>query len=100
MARLALNAAAPIDFSPPHWSGVSALAAGRVLASLPGSSAINLAGLDAIEHGRTAYIVAHPLWDLRPASLHPQLAAAQAAAAASGLSAEFRSSFMMIRRPV
>ncbi|MBY3115637.1 DEAD/DEAH box helicase [Rhizobium laguerreae] len=100
MARLALSAASPIDFSPSHWAGASALAANRVLASLPGSSAINLAGLDAVQHGRTAYIVAHPLWDVRPPSLHPRLAAAHAAAATVGLSANFRSSFMMIRRPV
>lgn len=100
MARLALDVTAPIDFSPRHWAGMSALAMRRVIASLPGSTATSFAGLDAVQHGGTAYIVAHPLWDLRQPTLHPRLVAAAAAAATAGLTADFRSSFMMIRRPV
>jgi len=98
MARLALDPSATIDFTPSYWQGVAAQAAQRGHASLPGSAQMTFAGLEAVQHGRTVYIVAHPLWDVRAASLHPQLAAAQAAARAAGFSAEFRSSFIMMRR--
>ena len=78
MARLALDPAAPIDFSPPYWAGQAALAVQRLHDALPGSIIVQHAGLDAVEHGRRAYIAAHPLWDTRPMSLHPALSAAQA----------------------
>jgi hypothetical protein len=100
MARLALSAAAPIDFSPSYWAGLPAFAIQGLHYALPGSTLARYAGLPAVEHGSRAYIAAHPLWDTRPASLHPALAAAQAAASAAGLSSEFRSTFMLIRRPL
>ena len=98
MARLALDAAAPIDFSPDYWTGVADLAIQRMHDALPGSSLLNLAGLPAVGLGRRAIIAAHPLWDVRPASVHAGLAAAQAAAVAAGLAPDFRSTFMLIRR--
>jgi DEAD/DEAH box helicase domain-containing protein len=100
MARLALNAAAPIDFSPNYWTGVPDLAIQRLHDALPGSALLNLAGLPAVGLGRRAVVAAHPLWDVRPANLHANLAAAQAAAMASELSSDFRSTFMLIRRPL
>jgi DEAD/DEAH box helicase domain-containing protein len=100
MARLALDPAAPIDFSPSYWAGVPDLAVQRLHDALPGSTLAQHAGLPAVEHGQRAYIAAHPLWDTRPASLHPALAAARASASAGGLAAEFRSTFMLIRRPL
>jgi hypothetical protein len=100
MARLALDAAAPIDFSPGYWAGVAALAIQRLHDALPGSTLTQHAGLPAVEIGRRSLIAAHPLWDVRPTSLHPMLAAAQASATAAGLAAEFRSTFMLIRRPL
>lgn len=99
MARLALNAAAPIDFSPSYWAGLPGLAIQRLRDALPGSAIVQHASLPAVEHGPRAYIAAHPLWDTRPGSLHPALAAAQASAAGAGLIPEFRSTFMLIRRP-
>ena len=100
MARLALDVAAPIDFSPDYWAGVPDLAIQRMHDALPGSSLLNLAGLPAVGLGRRAVIAAHPLWDVRPASLHAGLAAAHAAAVAAGLTPDFRSTFMLIRRPL
>jgi len=100
MARLALDPAAPMDFSPGYWVGLPLLAVQRLHDALPGSTLAQHAGLPAVELGPRAFIAAHPLWDTRPASLHPALAAAQASAAGSGLTAEFRSTFMLIRRPL
>jgi hypothetical protein len=100
MASLALDAAAPLDFSPDYWTGVPDLAIQRVHDALPGSSLLNLAGLPAVGLGRRAIIAAHPLWDVRPMTLHPLLSAAQSAAAAAGLAADFRSTFMLVRRPL
>jgi len=100
MARLALDASAPIDFSPGYWTGVPDLAIRRLHDALPGSTLLNLAGLPAVGLGRRAVIAAHPLWDVRPASFHAGLAAASAAAAAAGFTPDYRSTFMLIRRPL
>jgi hypothetical protein len=100
MARLALDAAAPMDFSPVYWTGVADMAIDRLNGALPGSTLTNFAGLPAVVLGRRAIIAAHPLWDIRPASLHAGLARAQAAARALDLDPEFRSTFMLIRRPL
>ena len=100
LARLALDPAAPIDFSPSHWATVPALAIQRLQAALPNSTLSQFAGLPGVVLGRQAIIATHPLWDVRAPTLHPMLAAAQAAAAAAGLSSDFRSTFMLIRRPL
>lgn len=100
MARLCLDVAAPIDFSPPHWTDVAQHAAERVQSALPGSARTTLAGLETVVAGTRAIVIAHPLWDVRPTSLHPALAAAQAAGSQAGLTVEFRSTFMAIRRPI
>ena len=100
MARLALDASAPIDFSPDYWTGVPDIAIQRLHDALPGSTLLNLAGLPAVGFGRRAIIAAHPLWDVRPSNLQAGLAAAQAASVALGFSPDFRSTFMLIRRPI
>jgi len=100
MARLCLDAAAPIDFSPAHWAGVAQHAADRVHSALPGSIRAAISGLEAVVIGSRAILIVHPLWDVRQATLHPAIAAAQAAAAQAGQSVELRSTFMAIRRPV
>lgn len=100
LARLALDPAAAIDFTPSYWAGIPALAIQRLHAALPGSSLVQFAGLSAVQSGPRAVIAAHPLWDVRPGTLHPALAAAQAAASAAGVASEFRSTFMLIRRPL
>jgi len=100
MARLALDVAAPIDFTPGYWQAVADLSIQRLHDALPGSMLVTLGGLPAVSLGRRAIIAAHPLWDIRAASLHPTLDAAQSAAVAAGLLPEFRSTFMLIRRPL
>ena len=100
LARLALDPTAPIDFSPSHWTDVPALAIQQLQTALPNSAVTQFAGLPAVVLGKRVIIAAHPLWDVRASTLHPALAAAQAAAMAAGLSSEFRSTFMLIRRPL
>jgi DEAD/DEAH box helicase domain-containing protein len=100
IARLSLNVAASIDFSPPHWTGVAHHAADRVHSALPGSARTAFGSLQAVVAGNRAIVIGHPLWDVRPASRHPSLAAAQVAATQAGLTVEFRSTFMAIRRPI
>jgi DEAD/DEAH box helicase domain-containing protein len=48
MARLALDAAAPMDLSPLYWTGVPDLAIQRLHYALAGSNVANLAGLPAV----------------------------------------------------
>jgi DEAD/DEAH box helicase domain-containing protein len=96
MARLALNAGTAIDFTAPHWMGVPQIAIQRLHAALPGSTILQLGGLPAVQLGPRAIIACHPMWD----STHPAMVAAQTAATAASLAPEFRSTFMMIRRPV
>lgn len=100
MARLCLNAAAPIDFTPAHWAGVAQQSADRVHSALPGSTRTVIAGLESVLLGNRAIAIVHPLWDVRQGMLHPAIAAAQAAAVQAGQTVEFRSTFMAIRRPV
>jgi hypothetical protein len=100
MARLALDASATIDFSPVYWNGIADMAIARLNAALPGSTLANFAGLPAVTQGMHAMFAAHPLWDVRPATLHADLARAAAAAQAAGFVPEFKSTFMLIRRPL
>ena len=98
MARLALDAAAPIDFSPAYWNGIADMAIQRLSTALPGSTIQAFAGLPSVVLGRRVIIAAHPLWDVRPPTLHQRLGAAGAAARATGLTPEFLSTFMLLRR--
>jgi len=75
--------AAPIDFTPGYWQAVADLSIQRLHDALPGSMLVTLGGLPAVSLGRRAIIAAHPLWDIRAASLHPTLDAAQSAAVAA-----------------
>ncbi|MER9365035.1 DEAD/DEAH box helicase [Mesorhizobium sp. M0518] len=100
VARLCLDVAAPIDFSPPYWTGVAQYAADRVHAALPGSSRTTLAGLEAVVIASRAIVIGHPLWDVRQGMTHPALTAAEVAGMQNGLTVEFRSTFMAIRRPI
>ena len=67
---------------------------------MPGSTRTTLAGLNAIVAGSRATVIRHPLWDVRPGSVHPAITAAVAAGARAGLGVVDRSAFMAIRRPV
>jgi DEAD/DEAH box helicase domain-containing protein len=100
LARLALDPAAPMDFSPPYWQGVDAVAAANYFAAMPGWQPITLAGLHAGRRGNTVEVITHPLWDVDPnGAISPQLAAAYAQALAAGWQVRGKSVFEVLRRP-
>src|SRR2546427_5673655 len=82
LARLALDANAPLDFSVSYWQGVDATAAGSYFAAMPGWHRTTFGGLQAAHRGNQAQIITHPLWD--PAIFCPQLASAHAEAVSAG----------------
>jgi hypothetical protein len=98
LARLALDRAAPIDFTVPYWQGMDAAAAGPYFAAMPGWQQIMFAGLQAGRRGNRAEIIAHPLWN--PDLFGPQLAAAYTQAVTSGCQqVTVKSIFEILRRP-
>jgi hypothetical protein len=100
LARLALDRAAPIDFTVPYWQGMDAAAAGPYFAAKPGWQQITFAGLQAGQRGNRAEIIAHPLWNPDPNFFGPQLAAAYTQAVASGCQqVTVKSIFEILRRP-
>jgi Lhr-like helicase len=99
LARLALDPAAPIDFSVSYWQGAAAAAAGPYFAALPGWVRTTFAGLEAGRRGNQVEIISHPLWDTDPNHLCSAAAAAYVAAAASGANVVFKSIFEVLRRP-
>ncbi|VTT98805.1 dead deah box helicase : Helicase OS=Mesorhizobium alhagi CCNWXJ12-2 GN=MAXJ12_25728 PE=4 SV=1: DEAD: Helicase_C: DUF1998 [Gemmataceae bacterium] len=101
LARLALDAAAPIDFSVPYWAGVDAAAAANYFNGMPGWDYQPYGTLHAGIHetSRRIMFITHPLWREDAASPGPQLAGPVAQALADGLSVRFRSVFEVLRRP-
>ena len=99
MARLALDPAAPIDFSVSYWQGLDAAVASPYFSAMPGWQHTTIAGLQAGRHGNVVEIISHPLWDCNPNRFGPQLAAAHAQAVAGGNRVRFRSLFEVLRRP-
>jgi DEAD/DEAH box helicase domain-containing protein len=101
LARLALDPAAPLDFSPQYWAGTAGGAAAPYFAAMPGGwQTTTFGGLQAGRRGPHAEIIVHPLWDTDPARLGPQLRTARAQALAAGCQAvAFRSIFEIVRRP-
>ncbi len=99
LARLALDPAAPIDFSVPYWQGLDAAAAGPYFAAMPGWQPVMFGGLQAGRRGNQVEIVTHPLWNTDPNFAGPQLAAAYAQAVAAGCQVTMKSIFEVLRRP-
>lgn len=100
LARLALDANAPIDFSVAYWQGLDAAAAGPYFSNMPGWHRVTFGGLQAGRRGSHAEIITHPLWDCDPNQLTPQLAHAHAEAVAAGCQrVSFKSVFEVLRRP-
>jgi DEAD/DEAH box helicase domain-containing protein len=99
IARLALDPAAPIDFSVSYWQGLDAAVAGPYFAAMPGWHQTTIAGLHAGIRGSVVEIITHPLWDIDPNRFGPQLAAAYAQAVAAGRQVCFKSLFEVLRRP-
>jgi len=100
LARLALDANAPIDFSVPYWQGVDAALAAPYFAAMPGWQHTTLGGLQAGRRQNCVEIISHPLWSTDPNHLGKIPAAAYTQAMASGATAvTFKSVFEVARRP-
>ena len=99
IARLALDPAAPIDFTVSYWQGLDAAAAGPYFKAMPGWQQMTISGLQAGNRGNVVEIITHPLWDCDPNRFGPQLKAAHAQAAAGGNQVRFKSLFELLRRP-
>jgi DEAD/DEAH box helicase domain-containing protein len=100
LARLALDANAPIDFSVEYWHGVQTRLAPPYFNALVGWHAVQYGGLPAVRRDDVVRIVTHPLWDSNLNSLGPQLAMAVAEAQADGCNEiETKSVFEIARRP-
>jgi DEAD/DEAH box helicase domain-containing protein len=99
LARLALDPAAPIDFSVPYWRGLDAAAAAPYFAAMPGWQQVTFGGLQAGRRGNQVEIVTHPLWNTDPNFFGPQLATAYAQAVAAGCQVAIKSIFEVLRRP-
>ncbi len=99
LARLALDPAAPIDFSVPYWQGLDAAVAGPYFAAMTDWQPVTFGGLQAGRRGNQVEIVTHPLWNTDPNFAGPQLAAAYAQAVAAGCQVKMKSIFEVLRRP-
>lgn len=99
LARLALDANAPIDFSVDYWRGLDVFAAGTYFAAMPGWQLETFAGLQGGRRGSQVEIITHPLWNCDQNYFGPALAAAYAQAVASGYQVNFKSIFEVLRRP-
>ncbi|TAK45287.1 MAG: DEAD/DEAH box helicase [Betaproteobacteria bacterium] len=99
LARLALDPAAPIDFSVSYWQGLDTAAAGPYFAAMPGWQPTTFGSLQAGRRGNEVEIVTHPLWNTDPNFAGPLLATAYAQAIAAGCQVTMKSIFEVLRRP-
>lgn len=99
LARLALDPQAPIDFTLGYWQSLVAPACGAYFAAQPGWQQVAFAGVPGGRRGNRVELIAHPLWDAEPNHLAPELAAAYAAAQATGAQVTTKSMFEVLRRP-
>jgi DEAD/DEAH box helicase domain-containing protein len=99
LARLALDASAPIDLSVSYWNAMSHAATQAYCASQAGWVYQSLAGVPAGVFRAQGEIITHPLWTLDPANQCPQLAASYVQAAALGMGTSCKSLFEVLRRP-
>jgi DEAD/DEAH box helicase domain-containing protein len=100
LARLALDANEPIDFSVPYWQSLAVSAPTAYFASQSQWQFVTLAGVPAGRRGNIGEIIVHPLWDTTPVNFCAQLTAAHAQAQATGAQIiTFKSTFEVLRRP-
>ena len=99
LARLSLDAHAPVDFFTTYWRGLDATAAGSYFAAMQGWQTEMFAGLQGGRRGSQVEIITHPLWNCDPNHFGPALAAVQAQAIAAGYQVRFKSIFEVLRRP-
>jgi DEAD/DEAH box helicase domain-containing protein len=99
VARLALDANAPVDFTQQYWQGLDTLVGRAYFNALgPGWGATSFAGLPATRSGRRGEVLVHPLWS----ATHPQVLQARAEASAAGLALrddDIKTMFVVLRRP-
>jgi hypothetical protein len=99
VARLALDANAPVDFGVSYWQGLDAIAAAPYFQAV-GLQQTQFGGLIAGRDGSYVEIITHPLWDSDPNGFGPILAGAHAQAVAGGATeVKFKSVFELLRRP-
>ncbi len=95
LARLALDANAPVDFTTAHWQSLVALSAPPYFRAL-GWTETTLANLPAARFGNEAEFIVHPLW----ADQHPVILQARSEAAPLGITAlRPKTLFELLRRP-
>jgi DEAD/DEAH box helicase domain-containing protein len=99
LARLALDATAPIDFSASYWQGLDTVAAGPYFGAMQGWRSVMYGGLHAGQRGNQVEIITHPLWDHDVNHLCPPLALAYTQAHAMGCQVTMKSIFEVLRRP-
>ena len=100
LARLALDAGAPIGFGVSYWQGFDLAAATLYFSAMPGWQQATFGGLQAGRRGNQVEIITHPLWDCEPSRFGPQLGAAYAEARAAGCeTVRLKSVFEVTRRP-
>ena len=103
LARLALDATAPIDFNVAYWQPLAVIVSNAHFDAQPGWQNQSFAGVPARRRSNHVQIVTHPLWIRdrnNPPSWCPALTNAHAAAAASGATRiDFRTLFDVLRRP-
>ena len=100
LARLALDSAAPIDFTVSYWKGLDRAAAAPYFAAMPGWTHVTYGGLQAGRRGKEVEIITHPLWECDSNRFGPQLAAAYAHAISAGCQqVRSKSVFEVLRRP-
>jgi DEAD/DEAH box helicase domain-containing protein len=98
LARLALDPAAPIDFSVPYWQTLASIATAAYFSGQPGWTSQPNGLVPYGEQGNQVELITHPLWTSGP--LHPVLdAAMRTAQARTGLRPRSRSLFDVVRRP-
>ena len=95
MARLALDANAPVDLTTPHWQPLVDSVTPPYFQAL-GSTATTFAGLRAARIGARGELIVHPLW----ATNHPIVIQAQnEALTASITQLKTKTLFELVRRP-
>ena len=100
LARLALDASAPIDLEVAYWQPLASEVSRNYFAARPGWESQDYAGLRAGRRNALVEIVTHPLWNRDPRVIHPALAQAEAEARAQGATQVISKSFFeVLRRP-
>jgi hypothetical protein len=103
LARLALDAAAPVDFTIAYWPPLLNAAATSYFAAQPQWQPVVFAGLPGATLGTRAQIITHPLWNTDqslPANWPVQVTNASNAATTAGITQiVFKSLFDVLRRP-